>query len=112
MTEKDIDAWRIAIAGADPEVKKYCDLMFYAMEKRVFEDVQRYAVEEGQKLATKVSFYAISKGYDISGDEVLAGFKSAAPQLQEMVKASWEKVLGEYFHGEIDRAAAAKSARA
>lgn len=112
MTEMNVDAWREAIAGSDPEIAKFCSLMFHAMERRVFEDVQVYAVDEGRKLAGKMSIYATSKGFDVSEDEVLAGFKATAPQLEDMVKTCWEKVLGEYFHGEIDRAAVAKAAKA
>lgn len=106
MTEMNVETWRKDIAGDDPEVAKFCSLMFYAMERRVFADVETYVVDEGRKLAETISIYATSKGFDVAEDEVLAGFKSAAPQLQEMVKTCWEKVLGEYSRGEIERAAA------
>lgn len=108
MTEKNVDTWRKDIAGDDPEVAEFCRLMFYAMERRVFADVETYVIDDVRKLAEKMSAYATSKGFDVAEDEVLAGFKSAAPQMKEMAKTCWETVLGEYSRGEIDRAAAVK----
>lgn len=100
---KDLYAWRKDVSGGDPEVKRFCDGMFYAMEARVFSEMNDYVIEQGRLLASKLSIYANSKGYNFSEAEVLEGFKSAAPQIQNMIRESWEKVLGDYSRGEIAR---------
>jgi hypothetical protein len=52
------------------------------MEKDVFDDLQGYIVENGRDLAEKIWCYAECKGYDISEEEILNGFKTVASEYQ------------------------------
>jgi hypothetical protein len=108
MAEKDIQAWREALA-AEPEAKKYGELMFKSMEKDVFDELQGYITENGRDLAEKIWCYAECKGYDISEEEILNGFKTALPNINSMVERAWEQALGVYFHAQIKEGEAAKA---
>lgn len=102
MPEKDITAWRKAILE-DPEVSKFASLMFHSKEDALFVDLNDYVMHEGRELANKIYIYAVSKGYGVSQEEILEGFKTVAPEIQDMVKTAWEKALGSYHRAEIAR---------
>ena len=109
MTEmkKDKTAWSIALRE-DPEVKEFGHLMFHHMESGVFEQLDAYINAEGRNMAAEMSSYGKARGYDFTEDEVLAGFRTAAPEIKEMVRMSWEKVLSGYLTGEIQKGLAAQ----
>lgn len=104
MTEikKDVTAWRIALRQ-DPEVQKFGQLMFHHMEAGVFRQLDAYINAEGREMAAEMSSYGQARGYDFTEEEVLAGLRTAAPEIREMVRKSWEKVLGAYLTGAIQR---------